>query len=47
MLPAAIGEVEPWPWRNVWLGVTAEDQEHYDRRWPILRAIPVVIRFIS
>lgn len=23
-------------WPNVWLGTTAEDQERYDRRWPIL-----------
>lgn len=41
------------PWRystppsNVWLGVTAENQEAYDRRWPILSAIPAPVRFIS
>ena len=34
-------------WDNVWLGVTAEDQENYDRRWPILRKIPARVRFIS
>src|SRR5262249_10359176 len=29
---------DDWPARfpNVWLGATCEDQEHYDRRWPIL-----------
>jgi protein gp37 len=48
MLRAAIdGLDEPWPWPNVWLGATAEDQEHYDRRWPILRGIPAVVHFIS
>ena len=35
-----------WP-DNVWLGVTAEDQTAYDRRWPILAAEDVGIRFIS
>ena len=34
-------------YRNVWLGVSAENQEEYDRRWPILAATPAVIRFIS
>lgn len=24
-------------WPNIWLGVTAEDQAAYDRRWPLLR----------
>lgn len=33
--------------RNVWLGTTCEDQENFDRRWPILRDIPVAVRFIS
>jgi protein gp37 len=32
---------------NVWLGTTAEDQHHYDGRWPILRAIPARVHFIS
>ena len=35
MLPVAITGLKPWPWPHVWLGTTAEDQEHYDRRWPI------------
>lgn len=34
-------------WPNVWLGTTAEDQPHYDRRWPILAAVPAAKRFIS
>lgn len=33
--------------RNVWLGTTCEDQAAYDKRWPILRAIPAAVRFIS
>lgn len=34
-------------YENVWLGTTTEDQKHYDRRWPILKAIPAQVRFIS
>ena len=34
-------------WDNVWLGTTCEDQPAYDRRWPILRAIPAAVHFIS
>lgn len=43
MLPASWG----LGWSNVWLGTTAEDQAHYDRRWPILRSVPATVRFIS
>jgi len=32
---------------NIWFGTTCEDQEHYDRRWPILRQIPAAVHFIS
>jgi protein gp37 len=31
----------------VWLGITCEDQHHYDRRWPILSEIPAAVHFIS
>lgn len=34
-------------WPNIWLGTTCEDQERYDRRWPILCSIPAAIHFIS
>lgn len=35
-------------WMNVWLGTTCEDQERYDRRWPLLAAQRnVPVRFIS
>ena len=47
MLPLAIEGLPEWPWPNVWLGTTCEDQEHYDHRWPILRQIPAAIHFIS
>jgi protein gp37 len=40
-------EKGPMDWQNVWLGFTAEDQEHFDRRWPIMRDIPAVVRFCS
>jgi protein gp37 len=43
MLPPDWGD----GYTNVWLGTTAEDQKHYDRRWPILRAIPAQVRFVS
>lgn len=36
----------PFP-LNVWLGVTAEDQLHYDKRWAILERIPATVRFVS
>jgi protein gp37 len=35
------------PLPNVWLGATAEDQERFDHRWPILAEIPAAVRFIS
>ncbi|MCK4793053.1 MAG: phage Gp37/Gp68 family protein [Desulfobacteraceae bacterium] len=36
-----------WPLPNVWLGVTAENQEMADKRIPILCGIPAVKRFVS
>lgn len=33
--------------RNVWIGATCENQERFDATWPILRAIPAAVRFIS
>lgn len=41
------------PWKisglpaNVWLGVTAEDQKNYDRRYGILMSMPANVRFVS
>lgn len=38
---------DDWPLPNVWLGVTAENQDELDRRAPILCSIPATIRFVS
>lgn len=42
--------VEPtieWPLRNVWKGVSAEDQKRADERVPDLLATPAAVRFVS
>ena len=36
-----------WPLPNVWLGVSAEDQERADQRIPELLATPAAVRFVS
>jgi len=36
-----------WPLDNVWLGVTAENQEMADKRIPILLSIPANVHFVS
>jgi protein gp37 len=43
MLPGDWGDGYP----NVWLGVTTENQEEAERRIPLLRAVPAVVRFLS
>jgi protein gp37 len=51
--PENIARFVPWtargttPWRNVWLGTTAENQEYADLRIPILLATPAIVHFIS
>lgn len=35
------------PWANVWLGVTAEDNERAEERILTLRAVPATVRFVS
>ena len=37
----------PWPLRNVWLGVSAEDQKRADERIPELLRTPAAVRFVS
>ena len=32
---------------HIWLGVTAENQQHADERIPILLQIPAAVRFVS
>jgi protein gp37 len=42
------GEIEGvWPLKNVWLGVSCEDQETADARVPDLLATPAAGRFVS
>ncbi len=36
-----------WPYENVWLGVSVEDQETADKRIPILLKVPAAVRWIS
>lgn len=36
-----------WPLPNVWLGVTAENQQMADERIPILLETPAAVRFVS
>lgn len=36
-----------WPLRNVWLGVSCEDQPAADARIPLLLETPAVVRFLS
>lgn len=38
---------EYWPFRNLWLGVTAENQRTADERIPALLGIPAAVRFVS
>jgi protein gp37 len=49
--PQNIGKMLPLDWNdgypNVWLGITAEDDEHYRQRWSILVRIPPAVRFVS
>ncbi len=40
-------EPAPWPLPNVWIGVTAENQEQANKRIPILLQTPAVVRFVS
>ncbi|MFN3513434.1 MAG: DUF5131 family protein [Phenylobacterium sp.] len=40
-------EETAWPLRNVWLGISAEDQMRFEERVPFLRRTPAAVRFIS
>lgn len=35
------------PLPNVWLGISAEDQRHFDERWAHLRDTPAAVTFVS
>jgi protein gp37 len=43
MLPQEWGE----GWAHVWLGISAENQAEFERRWPHLIAIPAALRWVS
>ncbi len=43
----SLDEIGPWPLKNVWLGVTVENQARADERIPILLQIPAAVRFVS
>jgi protein gp37 len=50
--PQNIAKMLPKAWPdggmpNVWLGTTAEDQDRFDQRWPVLSRVPAAVRFIS
>ncbi len=49
--PGNIAKMLPGNWgdgyANTWLGVTAENQAEFDRRWPELAPIPAAVRFVS
>jgi protein gp37 len=45
--PLVIGHVDDWPLRNVWLGVSVEDQAAADERIPLLLQTPAAVRWIS
>jgi len=47
MLQGNIAHLQIWPLPNVWLGVTAENQEMADKRIPLLLATPAALRFVS
>ncbi len=36
-----------WPLPNVWLGISAEDQQRADERVPLLLQTPAAVRFVS
>lgn len=41
------GYDEEWPWRNIWLGTSVENQETADKRIPYLLQTPAAVRFLS
>lgn len=38
---------DEWPCKNVWLGVSVEDQQRADERIPVLATTPARVRFLS
>ena len=46
-LPAMLPDTFPQDYPNLWLGISAENQEEYDRRWPLLAHAPATILFVA
>ncbi len=46
-MEAVLDEGGKYTLKNVWLGVTAENQQRADERIPILLQIPAAVRFVS
>ena len=40
-------ETDAWPLKNVWLGVSVENQPAADERIPLLLQVPAAVRFLS
>jgi protein gp37 len=40
-------EIPAWPLKNVWLGVSVEDQKRADERIPLLLQTPAAVRWLS
>jgi len=47
LLPSTMYCREAWPPKNVWLGVSAENQKTLDERWTVLAETPAAVRFLS
>lgn len=45
--PQNIKKMLPMGFDNVWLGITAENQEEYDRRWPHITETSAAVLFVS
>lgn len=45
-LRAGIARLD-WPWRNIWCGVSVEDQKTADERIPLLLDTPAAVRWVS
>ena len=46
-LPAMLPDDFPQDYPNLWLGISAENQELYNRRWPLLADAPATVRFVA
>lgn len=46
-IPKGGADLNGWPLRNVWLGISAERQREFDERLPWLCRSPAAVRFLS